>query len=265
MNPSFPVVVLVKPQLGENVGAAARAMYNCGLDDLRLVSPRHDLDYDRARALAMMAKPLVENMTICDTTGAALADVHGCLATTARIRHLERPVMTPRNAARYMMEQSHKGRRLGVLFGCEASGLDNEDISLAEAIISVPLEQGRRSLNLAQAVLLIAYEWRLAVLDESPPVDVQLNEHEPARHATMQALFELLEQSLRHVGFLQGDTKEERCRHRLRHCLWKAQLTEDEAHMWHGVMRALAHNHSLTPKPQLFTTKDHDQTHSGKT
>ena len=152
-----------------------------------------------------------------------------------------------------------------MLFGCEASGLDNEDISLAEAIVSVPLEQGRRSLNLAQAVLLIAYEWRLAVLEESPPVDVQLNDREPARHATMQALFGLLEQSLRHVGFLQGDTKEERCRHRLRHCLWKAQLTEDEAHMWHGVMRALAHNHSLTPKPQLFTTKDHDQTHSGKT
>ena len=265
MNQLFPVVVLVKPQLGENVGASARAMYNCGLDDLRLVSPRHDLDYDRARALAMMAKPLVENMTICDTTGAALTDVHGCLATTARTRHLERPVMTPRNAARYMMEQSHKGRRLGVLFGCEASGLENEDISLAEAIISVPLETGRRSLNLAQAVLLIAYEWRLAVLEEVPPTEPQLNDHEPARHATMQALFELLEQSLRHVGFLQGDTKEERCRHRLRHCLWKAQLTEDEAHMWHGVMRALAHNHSLTPKPQPFTTKDHDQTHSSET
>lgn len=264
MTPPFPAIVLVKPQLGENVGAAARAMYNGGLDDLRLVSPRHDLDHDRARALAMMAKPLVESMTICDTTGAALADVHGCLATTARTRHLERPVMTPREAARYMMEQSHKGRRLGVLFGCEASGLDNEDISLAEAIISVPLEQGRRSLNLAQAVLLIAYEWRLAVLEESP-LATEISNHEPARHATMQALFALLEQSLRHVGFLQGDTKEERCRHRLRHCLWKAQLTEDEAHMWHGVMRALAHNHSLTPKPQLFTTKDHDQTHSGKT
>ena len=88
-------------------------MYNCGLDDLRLVSPRHDLDYDRARALAMMAKPVVENMTICDHTGAALADVHGCLATTARIRHLERPVMTPREAAGYMMTQSHKGQTAG--------------------------------------------------------------------------------------------------------------------------------------------------------
>lgn len=238
-----PAILLVQPQLGENVGAAARAMFNVGLEDLRLVSPRQDLDKERACKLAMMGKVLIDKMKIYDDYGSALGDLHGCIAMTARRRRLTRPVMTPRQAAHYLIEQGEKGRRLGIIFGCEAWGLDNEAISMAEAIVSVPLEEKRSSLNLAQAVLLLSYEWRLATLEREASHSLQPendNLEHPVRHGTLQALFAHLEDELRKAKFFKGDTKEERSCHRLRNCLLRAQLSEEEAHLWHGVIRSLS-------------------------
>ena len=152
-----PVVILVRPQLGQNIGMVARAMLNCGLLDLRLVAPRDGWPNPDAKSAASGALPVIESAQLFDTTEAAIADLHRVYVTTARPREQVRAVVTPRQAAEEIRVLEAAEERVGLLFGPERTGLSNDDIALADVIVTVPLNPAFSSLNLAQAVLLLAY------------------------------------------------------------------------------------------------------------
>ena len=154
-----PAVVLVNPQLGENIGFAARALANFGLSGLRLVEPRDGWPNDRAHAAAAGAAFVVETATVYPSVEAAIEDLNFVLATTARPREMVKPVLSPESAARALVAVALRGERSGILFGPERSGLDNDAIALADAIVIAPVSQDFASLSLPQAVLILAYEW----------------------------------------------------------------------------------------------------------
>src|SRR6266446_10813523 len=154
-----PAIVLVNPQLGENIGTATRAMFNCGLTDLRLVAPRDGWPSDKARSAASGADSVIDAARLFDTVEAALGDLQRVYATTARDRFMVKRVVTPRQAAGEMRRFVAAGEGCGILFGPERAGLVNDHVSLADTVISVPLNPAFSSLNLAQAVLLVGYEW----------------------------------------------------------------------------------------------------------
>lgn len=156
---SGPAIVLVEPQLGENIGACARAMLNCGLTDMRLVNPRDGWPNPAAEAMAAGAIQVLETARVYPTTAEACADLTYVLATTARPRGVTKQALVPRAAAAQLRARIDADQPAGVLFGPERAGLVNEDVTLADAVITVPLNPGFSSLNLAQAVLLVGYEW----------------------------------------------------------------------------------------------------------
>ena len=155
-----PAIVLVEPQLGENIGAAARAMANFGLRDLRLVAPRDGWPNEAARSSAALALAIVDEAAVYPDLGAAIADLHYVAATSARSRFLAKPVLAPDSAVAGLFEREAAGWRCGILFGKERTGLENSDIAAADVIVTAPVDPAFASLNLAQSVLLIAYEWR---------------------------------------------------------------------------------------------------------
>ena len=154
-----PAIILVKPQLGENIGFAARAMANFGLTDLRLVAPRDGWPNDKAQAAAAGASFLVESARVYPSVKAAISELNFVLATTARPREMVKPVLSPESAASDLKRREEGSERTGVLFGPERSGLDNDTIALADAILTTPVDPGFTSLSLPQAVLLFGYEW----------------------------------------------------------------------------------------------------------
>src|SRR5215470_12888415 len=163
-----PAVILVEPQLGENIGTAARAMMNCGLDDLRLVRPRDGWPSDKAVAAASGADTVLAKARLYPSVPAAVADLIHVYAATARDRGMVRREVTPRHAAQEMRGWLAAGEPCGVLFGPERTGLVNDDVALADTVLTVPLNPGFSSLNLAQAVLIVGYEW-FASGAEAPP------------------------------------------------------------------------------------------------
>ena len=170
-----PAIILVEPQLGENIGMVARAMLNCGLAELRLVRPREIWPNDKAVAAASGADRVLDGARLFASTSDAIADLNDVYATTARPRYMTKRVMTPRQAAAEMRAATASGAALGILFGKEAAGLHNDDIALAEAVITVPLNPAFSSLNLGMAVLIVGYEW-FAAGESGAPAD-------GARHA----------------------------------------------------------------------------------
>ena len=166
-----PVVILARPQLGENIGAAARAMKNCGLTDLRLVAPRDGWPNPAALPLAAAGKDIIESAEVYKTLGDALHDVTFLVATSARPRDMAKSVLDPRTAApllvRHHEEVKDAGSYAGLLFGAERSGLDNDELALADVIVQADLNPEATSLNLSQAVFLMAWEWRVAALQHS--------------------------------------------------------------------------------------------------
>src|SRR5262245_64427198 len=157
--PSAPVVVLVRPQLGENVGAAARAMLNFGLTDLRLVRPQCGWPNVKAVQAASGATEVLNRLRVFERVEDAMSDLQRLYATTARPRDLSKPVVTAAQAAREIRAALRQGERIGILFGPERTGLSNDDLIYADAVVSIPVNPDFFSLNLAQAVLLVAYEW----------------------------------------------------------------------------------------------------------
>ena len=155
-----PVMVLVGPQMGENIGAAARGMLNFGLEHMRLVAPRDGWPNPAATATASGAARVLDKVGVFDTTAGAIGDMDYVYATTARPRDMTTRVVTPEQAMGEARALIADGKRVGVLFGAERAGLENADIALANAIVTVPVNPGFASLNLAQCVLLTAYEWR---------------------------------------------------------------------------------------------------------
>jgi tRNA/rRNA methyltransferase len=232
-----PAVVLVEPQLGENIGACARAMLNCGLTDMRLVSPRDGWPNQAAEAMAAGAVEVLENARVYATTAEACAELSYVLATTARPRGVVKPALTPRAAAGELRGRLEAGQHVGVLFGPERAGLVNEDITLSDAVITVPLNPGFASLNLAQAVLLIGYEWFQSG-DATPAVQL-MSESPPATVETREFFFSRFEAELEEAGFFYPDHLGPTMKRNLRALFTRAGLTDQEVQSLHGVVKSL--------------------------
>jgi tRNA/rRNA methyltransferase len=233
-----PVVILHAPQLAENIGAVARVMANFGLSELRLVAPRDGWPQPRAWASASGADWPLDEARLFDRLEDAIADLKLVLATTARPRETSLPVLTPREAAAQLREETALGRPVGLLFGGERAGLATQDIALCQAIVTVPVDARFKSLNLAQAVALCAYEWRVAA-DAAPPAPF-LDETPPADQGTMLGVYEHLEAELDAAGFFHPPEKRPSMIRNLRVALSRARFTDQEARTFHGVVTALA-------------------------
>lgn len=246
MNP--PSIILSHPQLGENIGAAARAMANFGLSDLRLVRPRHSWPDAKATAMAAGAANVVEDARVFATLREALGDLNLVYATTARERGITKEVLTPAEAARRLRAAPARGEKTGILFGNERAGLDNDEISLADAVITIPTAEFA-SLNLGQAVLLTAYEWFRAA-DASPPARLDHGPiHRKPTRAELFDLFDHLERELKDSGFLFPPEKREAMVRAIRATLHRARLTYQEVQTLRGMLVALARGKHRPGKP----------------
>ncbi len=246
-----PIVILDHPQLGENIGFAARAMLNCGLVHLRVVAPREGFPNDRAIAAAAGATSVLEAARVFDTLAEATADLTRVYATTGRPRDMRKPVFTARSGAADIVGTIARGGKVGIVYGRERTGLENDDISRADAIIEVPLNPEFPSLNLAQAVLLTAYEWRVAALGEGEPVRTGGPESPPASAGEMASLFEHLEGELDQAGFFFPPEKAPRMVRNLRSLLLRAELSAQEVRTLRGVVKALSGNKGKRPWEKL--------------
>ncbi len=233
-----PTVILVDPQLGENIGTAARAMLNFGLTSLRLVRPRDGWPNDKAVAAASGADLVIEGAELFDSTEAAIADLNSVYATSARRRDMLKSVMTPAHAAAVMRAESDCGGRVGVLFGPERTGLGNDDVALADAVISVPLNPAYASLNIAQAVLLVGYEW-FQQTSETPGERLEQGRTFAAPRAELLRFFEHLESELDASGFLRPPEKRPTMVRNIRNMFQRARLMEQEVRTLRGIVSAL--------------------------
>jgi len=247
-----PAVVLVEPQLGENVGTAARAMANFGLGDLRLVGPREGWPNDKARAASSGAHSVIDATRVFSTVEAAIADLGFVYATTARERDLAKDVAGPRRAAARLAGLD-RGVKTGILFGRERSGLTNDEVALADEILTLPVDPAFSSLNIAQAVLIVAYEWRVAMLGDEgggmpftgPGAEVQ------APKADLLHLFEHLESALDAVKFFRPPEKRPHMVRALRTMLQRARLSEQEVRTLRGVIAALEERPTRPRRPAV--------------
>jgi tRNA/rRNA methyltransferase len=235
-----PVIVLVQPQLGENIGAAARAMLNCGITELRLVNPRDGWPNPAAYVLASKADPVLDAVSVFSSTADAVADLHRVYATTARLRDMMKEVVTPREAASRMRQEQAAGHRVGILFGPERTGLDNEDVALAHVGITVPLNPGFSSLNLAQAVLLLGYEWFTAG-DDTAPSRLDTVRGGFASQDELQGLFDHIADELSQSAFFHNvEPKRGAILRNLRSALQRVPLASQEVHTFRGMLKAIA-------------------------
>ena len=238
-----PVIIMVRPQLGENIGMAARAMLNCGLSSLRLVSPRYGWPNERAQRAASGADVVLEKAQLFDSVAEAVADLEHVVATTGRNRELAQRILTARHAATEMRGWTAEGKAVGILFGPERTGLENEDIVQADTVLAIPLNPQFSSLNVAQAVLLVAYEWS-ASGDDTPPERMSEHSTRPANKGELQGLFDHLERALDQSGFLRHKDMRPSMVLNLRALLQRANMTEQEARTFHGVIKFLSkHKH----------------------
>ncbi|MDG2269096.1 MAG: RNA methyltransferase [Alphaproteobacteria bacterium] len=233
-----PRVILIEPQLSENVGAVARAMLNCGLDQMLLVNPREGWPNSKAYAMASGATEVLEAAQLYGTVEEAVADVSVLYATTARPRELTVRVLTPREAAADMRAVQARGEKIGVLFGPERSGMTNDHIALADTVISVPLNPAYSSLNLGQAVLLVAYEWFTAA-NETPPDTLSMSGTRLAEKQELIGLFDRLESELDSGGFFRAPDLRPTIMRNLQSMLQRGRLTEQEVRTFHGMISAL--------------------------
>jgi tRNA/rRNA methyltransferase len=233
-----PTIILVQPQMGENIGACARAMLNCGLTDMRLVRPRDGWPNEKAVASASGATAVLDNVKVYETTAEAVGDLEVVFATTVRSRDMIQRFVTPRVAAEEMRARHAAGHKVGVLFGPERTGLVNDDLTLAETLITVPLNPAFASLNLAQAVLLISYEW-FQTGDIPPERFLHTGATRPATKAELINFFEHLEGALDRTGFFTSAEKRPSMVRTLRNALERMGMTEQEVRTFHGVIAAL--------------------------
>ena len=233
-----PVVILVEPQLGENIGSAARAMANFGLSKLRLVKPREEWPNPQARKMASGADRILEEAVLYDSVEAAIADCTLVLATTARAHDQAKPVIDAAGAAAAMAAPVAAGETVGILFGRERSGLENDEVAFADYILTLPVNPAFASLNLAQAVIIVAYEWfkqatagalPFAMPDKSPPVSKQ----------QLHTFFTMLEHELEKVEFFRPPDKRATMQINLRNIFTRMNPTQQDIRTLHGVVMSL--------------------------
>jgi len=235
-----PAIILIEPQLGENIGMAARAMMNCGLTDMRLVNPRDEWPNRYADAAAAGATAIIDGARVYDTTEAAIADLQMVYAATARPRDMTTEVVTPCEAVVRMKKDETGGVRSGVMFGKEAKGLTNDDVALANAILTVPLNAAFTSLNLAQAVFVLGYEWFQVEDDTEDAVLAVPKETRLANKMELQGLFCHLETELDDSGFFHVLEKKPTMVRNIRNVLQRARFTEQEVRTFRGIITSLA-------------------------
>ena len=263
-----PVVILARPQMGENIGAAARAMMNCGLSDLRLVAPRDGWPNAAALPMAAGGKPIIETAQVFDTVAAATADISFLAATSARRRDLAIRSLDPRGAAEMIVahmaaapdnppnNSPDEQNRAALLFGPEASGLDNDEVVLADILVTASLNPAYPSLNLAQGVLLMAWEWRMAVLyaagqsaevsgvnvpGAGVPGDAA---HRPGRASVAERdyFYKRLEMALDEGGFFTAPDMVATVKRNIRALFNRAAPSKQEISTLHGILQALTRN-----------------------
>lgn len=239
-----PILILVNPQMGENIGAVARAMMNFGLGELRLVAPRDGWPNPAAEAMAAHGLPIIESAKVFATTREAIADLHYIYASTARDRRMLKPQLAPREAAQDIIQRDRQ--KTGILFGPERSGLTNDDIALAHAILTIPTDEKNSSLNIAQSAVIIAYEYWLCHSRRSERLHAASDDGHlpPADAGTLNIFFDHLEAALDETHFFKVEEKKPRMWRNLRTALLRAEFTEAEVQSLHGVISALAKPHS---------------------
>ena len=233
-----PAFVLVRPQMGENIGGAARAMWNFGLDRMRVVAPRDGWPNQKAVAMASGAGRLLDEAGLYPSTADAIEDASFVYATTARSRDLTKPVFTPEAAMQDAVSRIAQGQQVAVLFGPERAGLENDDIAKANAIVSVPVNPDFPSLNLAQCVLLTAYEWRRATA-EIVPEALELAGTEVATQVEIEKLAAHYEERLGEAGFFYPEAKAEGMKRTLRNLWSRMPMTRADVQIMHGILRQM--------------------------
>ena len=232
-----PAFVLIRPQMGENIGAAARGMWNFGLDRMRVIAPRDGWPNQRAVAMASGAGRLLDEALLFDDTEGAIADCDYVYATTARPRGLTKLVLSPEAAMQDARARISQGQKVAVMFGPERAGMENDDIARANAIISVPVNPEFPSLNLAQCVLLTGYEWRReAVPVAAARVDAV---GDWAEQIEIEKLAEHYEERLAQAGFFFPEHKAESMKVNLRNLWSRMPMTRADVQMLHGIMRQM--------------------------
>ncbi len=234
-----PIVVLVEPQLGENIGAAARAMANFGLERLRLVKPRQRWPNDKAVMMAAGADRILDGAVVYDSLEAAIADCAFVLATTARAHDQAKPVVGAAEAAAEIADHVAAGETVAIVFGRERNGLENDEVALADRILTLPVNPAFASLNLAQAVVVVAYEWfKLATGGKLPFAMPQKSA--PAAKEQLLAFFASLERELEKVEFFRPPDKRDTMQINLRNIFTRMQPTQQDIQTLHGVIMAIA-------------------------
>jgi TrmH family RNA methyltransferase len=234
-----PIVILVRPQLADNIGAVARAMANGGLFHLRLVAPRDGWPQEKAWRNSSGADRILDELTVHATLADATADLHRVFATCPRPRHIVKPVLTARGAAAELRAVCGRDLRAGILFGPERAGLDNDEMAAADALVRFPLNPAFMSLNLAQAVMVLAYEWWTAA-DATMPRRLMTNETRIATKGELENFLTHLVDQLDACGFLRNAPKRPGMVRNIRHLFQRGEITEQELRTLHGVVTELA-------------------------
>ncbi|MBW9062084.1 RNA methyltransferase [Rhizobium herbae] len=234
-----PAIILVHPQLGENIGMVARAMANFGLAELRLVNPRDGWPSEKAKSAASRADHVIENAKLYASTEEAIADLNFVYATTARDRYGYKPVRSPVVAAETLRQKFSAGQATGILFGRERTGLTNEEIALADEIVTFPVNPAFASLNLAQAVLLMSYEWLKTSMASPEETSFQALSQKPATKQHLQGLFDHVEEALDARGYFRPVAKKPKLVENLRAVLTRPAFTESEIRLVRGVISSL--------------------------
>jgi tRNA/rRNA methyltransferase len=234
-----PVVVLVRPQLADNIGACARAMANGGLLQLRLVAPRDGWPQPKAWRNSSGAHRILDEVTVHDSVADAVADLQHVFATCPRPRHIIKPVLTARGAAAELRDICSRDLRTGVLFGPERAGLDNDDMAQADMLVRYPLNPAFMSLNLAQAVMVLAYEWWMAG-EQALPRELMTNETRIATKGELENFLTHLVDELDSCGFLRNLPKRPGMVRNIRHFFQRGEVTEQELRTLHGIVTELS-------------------------
>ncbi|GJL84485.1 MAG: hypothetical protein DHS20C02_02600 [Micavibrio sp.] len=235
---SNPIIILVDPQLGENIGAAARAMFNLGLNEMRLVKPRDGwpnqaADKNSAGALAQM-----QPVQVFDTLAEAIADLHYVMAATARPRDMLKPVYTPKSGIKECRTRAAEGQKIGLIFGPERMGLINDAIAKSQGVITIPTNPDFSSLNLAQSVALLAYEW---LRDQGKTPDKILNPGDsfPVEQEKLEEFLTRLEEELETRRFFRTEEMRPTMKRNIRNMFTRSDLTDQEVRTLHGMLSAL--------------------------
>lgn len=234
-----PAIILVEPQLPENIGMVARAMANFGLAELRLVNPREEFPSDKARSAASKADHVIDNAIVYDDLPSAIADLNFVYATTARERDGFKQVRSPVEASRTLRQRFNKQEKVGILFGRERVGLKNDEVGLADELVTFPVNPAFASLNIAQAVLLMSYEWMKTGMEDEADTAFRGTEIKPASKRELHGLFDQLENALDERGYFRPQARKSVMVDGLRAVLTRAGFASDELKLLRGVVTSL--------------------------